>query len=87
MPVLDSTNSQVPSANARAADVAEKAINEIMPEMQQRSMSAFRPKVFSAFITIDLMLGVSATASPLRSRLMDFWGKMERQISGQLTPL
>jgi hypothetical protein len=44
MPVLDSTNAQVPSANARAADVAEKAIKEIMPEMQQRYMSAFRPQ-------------------------------------------
>jgi hypothetical protein len=44
MPVLDTTNAQVPSANARAADVAEKAINEIMPEMQQRYMSAFRPQ-------------------------------------------
>lgn len=44
MPVLDSQNAQVPSANARAADVAEKAIKEIMPEMQQRYMSAFRPQ-------------------------------------------
>jgi hypothetical protein len=44
MPVLDTTNMQVQSANARAADVAEKAIKEIMPEMQQRYMSAFRPQ-------------------------------------------
>lgn len=44
MPVTDPTNAQIPSANARAADVAEKAIQEIMPEMQQRYMSAFRPQ-------------------------------------------
>ncbi len=44
MPVVNSSNFQVQSANARAADVAEKAIQEIMPEMQQRSMSAFRPQ-------------------------------------------
>lgn len=44
MPVIDPRNDQIPSANARAADVAEKAIKEIMPEMQQRYMSAFRPQ-------------------------------------------
>ncbi len=44
MPVVNQSNYQVQSANARAADVAEKAIKEIMPEMQQRSMSAFRPQ-------------------------------------------
>lgn len=42
MPVVDPSNSQINAANARAADVASKAVNEIMPVMQQRYYDAFR---------------------------------------------
>lgn len=42
MPVRNQTNNRILPANARAADVAEKAINEIIPVQQARYYSAFR---------------------------------------------
>lgn len=42
MPVIDRSNNKILSANARASDVAEKAIVEIAPVQQLRYYSAFR---------------------------------------------
>lgn len=42
MPVVDRSNNRILPANARASDVAEKAINEIMPVQQERYYDAFR---------------------------------------------
>lgn len=44
MPFKYSTNSKILPANARAADVAEKAIKEIIPVQQRRAYDAFRPQ-------------------------------------------
>lgn len=44
MPVRDRTNNRILPANARAADVAEKAIQEIIPVQQRRYYDAFRPQ-------------------------------------------
>lgn len=42
MPVIERSNNRVLPANARAADVAEKAVNEILPVQQRRYFDAFR---------------------------------------------
>lgn len=42
MPVRDSTNNNILPANSRSADVAEKAIQEIIPTQQARYYNAFR---------------------------------------------
>jgi hypothetical protein len=42
VPFIDQSNNRILSANARASDVAEKAVREIMPVMQQRYYDAFR---------------------------------------------
>ena len=42
MPVVERTNNKILPANARAADVAEKAVKEILPVQQRRYYDAFR---------------------------------------------
>lgn len=42
MPVINGSNNRILPANARAADVAAKAIDEILPTQQRRYLSAFR---------------------------------------------
>jgi hypothetical protein len=44
MPYVSRTNNKILPANARAADVAEKAIKEIIPVQQRRYYDAFRPQ-------------------------------------------
>ena len=44
MPYVERSNNRILPANARAADVAEKAIQEIMPVQQRRMYDAFRPQ-------------------------------------------
>jgi hypothetical protein len=75
MPVLDTTNMQVPSANARAADVAEKAIKEIMPEMQQRYMSAFRPQGVQCIHYNRLNVGRKCNCQSTQKQINGLLGK------------
>ena len=44
MPVVERSNNRIQPANARNADVAEKAIDEILAVQQRAYMSAFRPQ-------------------------------------------
>jgi hypothetical protein len=87
MPVLDSTNSQVPSANARAADVAEKAINEIMPEMQQRSMSAFRPQGVQCIHYNRLNVGRKCNCQSTQKQINGLLGKDGKADIGTINSL
>jgi len=48
MPIKNATNNRILPANARASDVASKAIKEIVPVQQQRNMSAHRVQGFQA---------------------------------------
>jgi hypothetical protein len=44
MPFVERSNNHILPANARASDVAERAINEIIPVQQRRMYDAFRPQ-------------------------------------------
>ena len=44
MPYVERNNNRILPANARASDVAEKAIAEILPVQQRRMYDAFRPQ-------------------------------------------
>lgn len=48
MPVVSRSNNGILPANARAADVAERALNEIIPIQQRRYYDAFRPQGITA---------------------------------------
>lgn len=50
MPFRESSNSRLVPANARAADVATKAIEEITPIQQQKYLAAFSPMGFQCIL-------------------------------------
>lgn len=87
MPVLDTTNMQVQSANARAADVAEKAIKEIMPEMQQRYMSAFRPQGVQCIHYNRLNAGRKCSCQASRKQINGLLGKDGKADIGTINAL
>jgi hypothetical protein len=57
MPVVQRSNNRVLPANERNADVAEKAINEILAVQQQAYMAAFRPQGIQAIHYSRLLSG------------------------------
>jgi hypothetical protein len=87
MPVLDTTNAQIPSANARAADVAEKAIKEIMPEMQQRYMSAFRPQGVTCVHYNRLNVGRKCVCQATQKQINGLLGKDGKADIGTINAL
>lgn len=69
MPIRDSTNNRILAANARAADVAEKAVNEILPVQQQRAYDAFRVQGISCIHYSRLLSGRKCICSASQKQL------------------
>lgn len=63
MPVRESSNNRILPANARAADVAEKAINEILDVQHRRYLSAFRPQGIETILYHRLNQGRKCTCN------------------------
>lgn len=57
MPAISKSNNRILPANARAADVAERAIQEIIPVQQRRYYDAFRPQGIKAIAYNRLQQG------------------------------
>jgi hypothetical protein len=73
MPVRDSSNNRILPANARASDVAAKAIQEILPAQQLRNFSAIRVQGYQGLLYTHLTQGKKCTCQAgqkaLNSRL------------------
>jgi hypothetical protein len=73
MPVKTSNSNRILAANARATDVANRAIQEILPVQQQRYHDAFRVQGFQAVLYNRLYQGQKCTckanAKQLNTRL------------------
>jgi hypothetical protein len=87
MPVTDQSNFQVQSANARAADVAEKAVKEIMPEMQQRYMSSFRVQGVQCVHYNRLNSGRKCTCQASQKQINGLLGKDGKADIGTINSL
>lgn len=87
MPVRQSNNNRILPANARASDVATRAIQEILPVQQMRYQSAFRVQGFEGVLYNRLYQGpkctCKATEKHLASRL-DESGKAKPGVINEL---
>jgi hypothetical protein len=75
MPIRDSSNNRILPANARAADVAERAINEIIPVQQRRYYDAFRPQGIKCVLYNRLKQGRKCTCKSSAKTLNSLLGK------------
>jgi hypothetical protein len=57
MPLISKSNNRILANNARAADVAEKAVQEILPVQQQRYYDAFRVQGIESVLYARLLQG------------------------------
>ena len=69
MPVRQSNNNRILPGNARAADVATKAIQEILPAQQMRYHSAFRVQGFEGVLYNRLYQGPKCTCKSTQKHL------------------
>lgn len=87
MPVVDFTNNAILPANARASDVAEKAVEEILPTQHRKYLSAFRVQGIEAVLYHRLTQGrkcsCNAAGKQVSSRL-DQNGKADQGTINEL---
>jgi hypothetical protein len=87
MPVRTSNNNRILSANARNADVAERAIQEILPTQQMRYQSAFRVQGFQGVLYNRLYQGQKCTCKSTQKHLasrLDESGKAKPGVLNEL---
>lgn len=93
MPIISSTNNRIIPANARASDVAARALREVSPVQQARTMSAMRVQGYPALLYNRLTQGPRCSCQSadkqLNSRL-DLEGKakpgfVNELLTGSLT--
>lgn len=87
MPFVDNTNNRVLAANARAADVAEKAVKEIMPVMQQRNYDAFRVQGIEAIHYNRLSSGRKCVCQSVQKQVNGLLGKDGKADIGTINAL
>lgn len=69
MPVKSSVNNRILPANGRASDVAQRAIQEILPIQQLRSQAAFRVQGFEGVLYNRLYQGQKCTCKSSQKHL------------------
>jgi len=69
MPIKSHSNNRVLPANARAADVATKAIYEILPAQQMRTYNAFRVQGYQGLLYNRLQQGRKCTCQASQKQL------------------
>jgi hypothetical protein len=87
MPVKTSNNNRILPGNARAADVATKAIQEILPTQQMRYHSAFRVQGFEGVLYNRLYQGPKCTCKSTQKHLasrLDESGKARPGVINEL---
>lgn len=87
MPVIDPTNAQINAANARASDVAERAVTEIMPQMQQRYYDAFRVQGVQCVHYNRLSSGRKCSCQASRKQINGLLGKDGKADIGTINTL
>lgn len=87
MPFVDNTNNAVLAANARASDVAEKAVREIIPVMQQRYYDAFRVQGIQAIHYNRLTNGRKCTCQTSQKQINGLLGKDGKADVGTINAL
>lgn len=87
MPVKSSTNNRIIPANARASDVAAKAVKEIMAVQQARNLSAMRVQGYAAILYTHLKQGRKCTCQSSQKHLssrLGFDGKAKPGVINEL---
>lgn len=87
MPVRQSNNNRILPANARASDVATKAIQEILPVQQMRYQSALRVQGFEGVLYNRLYQGPKCTCKSSQAHLasrLDASGKAKPGLLNEL---
>jgi hypothetical protein len=87
MPVVSRSNNRILPANARASDVAKKAIQEILPAQQTRYMSALRVQGYAGILYNRLEQGKRCTCQSSQKHLntrLDKEGKASKGLINQL---
>lgn len=69
MPIRDSSNNKILPANARASDVASRAIQEILPAQQLRNYSAVRVQGYAGLLYNHLTQGRKCTCQATQKHL------------------
>lgn len=87
MPVLKPSNNQVLPANARASDVATKAIDEILATQQSRYMSALRVQGYQGILYCRLEQGQKCTCGASRKALNTRLGENGKATASDINKL
>ncbi len=87
MPVIKPSNNQVLPANARASDVATKAVNEILAAQQSRYMSALRVQGYQGILYCRLEQGQKCTCKASRKHLNTRLGEDGKASIGDINKL
>lgn len=87
MPIRESTNNRILPANARASDVASKAVQEFLAAEQSRNYSAFRVQGVEGLLYNRLMQGPKCTCQASERQLasrLDSEGKASPGLINQM---
>jgi hypothetical protein len=87
MPYKNSSNNRILPANARASDVASKAIQEILPVQQVRNMSAHRVQGFPSILYNRLTQGQKCTCNASDIKLGTRLGEDGKAAPGTVNEL
>lgn len=87
MPVKTSNNNRILSSNARQADVATRAIQEILPVQQMRYQSAFRVQGFEGVLYNRLYQGLKCTCHSSQKHLASRLDEQGKAPPGLLNEL
>ena len=86
-PVIFKTNNAVLPANARASDVATKAISELMPAQQMKYMDAFRVQGYAGILYSRLEQGKRCTCKSSEKALNQRLNRSGKASSGEINKL
>lgn len=87
MPIVDKTSNKILPANARAADVADKAIKEITPVQQQRSMATFRVQGYQGILYSRLTQGSKCSCQSSQKQINTALNKDGKASSNAISTL
>jgi hypothetical protein len=87
VPVRNSTNNRILPANARAADVVEKAIQEIIPIQQAKTYAAFRAQGFECNHYSRLLQGRKCSCQATGKQLNGILGQDGKASAGDINSM
>jgi hypothetical protein len=87
MPVRERSNYRLLPANARAADVAEKAVNEIIPIQQRRYYDAFRVQGIAAVHYTNLKTGRKCNCQSSQKQINGLLNEQGKASEGHINEL